>query len=265
MGIDMDREWDIKRAAEVLLAAEADGIDRTPLTDEWAALDLATAYQIQDELVSQKVDAGETIVGLKLGLTSRAKQQQMGVSAPIFAWLTDAMVMPAGAPLVVEELIHPRVEPEMVFILDAPLAGPGITAARAMQAVSHVYAGIEILDSRYTDFRFQLPDVVADNASSARFVIGSRGRRPDEIDLATEECVVSINGEVVKKAAGAAVFGHPGEALALAANVLAERKITLEAGWLILTGGMTDALSVTAGDDVSVGFTNLGTAQLQCQ
>lgn len=258
-------DWDVARAASVLAAAEAQRIDRGPITAEWPELDLETAYQVQDEILCRKVESGEHIVGVKLGLTSRAKQQRMGIDSPLTAWLTDRMVLPAGAPLVVGQLIHPRVEPEIVFVLGERLAGPGVTAARAMEAVSHVYGGLEIIDSRFTDFKFTLPDVVADNASSALFVVGGVARRPDEVDLALEACLLAVDGEVVDSATGAAVQGHPGEALALAANALAKRKQVLEPGWVVLTGGMTDAVFVEPGSLVSADFSTLGSVTLRCQ
>jgi 2-oxo-3-hexenedioate decarboxylase len=255
---------DVTRAAAELFAAEADRRDRQPLTDKWPDLDLETAYHIQEGLVGLKLDRGESIVGAKLGLTSRAKQQQMGVTSPITAWLTDAMSLPTDMPLHTGELIHPRVEPEIVFVLGEPLAGPGVTAARAMRSVAHIHAGLEIIDSRFADFRFTLADVVADNASSSRFVIGGRSHTPQGLDLALEACVLKVNGQVVDSATGSAVLGHPAEALALAANTLSERGIALDEGWLVLTGGMTDAVPVTAGDTVAVDFTHLGSVVLQC-
>jgi 2-oxo-3-hexenedioate decarboxylase len=156
------------------------------------------------------------------------------------------------------ELIHPRAEPEIVFVMGAPLEGPGVTAASAMAAVDMVYGGLEIIDSRYRDFRFTLPDVVADNASSARFVIGPVGRRPEVLDLALEACLLEVDGSVVDSATGAAVQGHPAEALALAANDLGRRGLRIEEGWLVLTGGMTDAVFTRPGTSVAAHFTNLG-------
>jgi len=258
-------DWDVARAASVLASAEAQRVDRGPITAEWPELDLVTAYQVQDEILCRKVESGEHVVGVKLGLTSRAKQQRMGLESPVTAWLTDRMVLSAGAPLVVEQLIHPRVEPEIVFVLGERLAGPGVTAARAMEAVSHVYGGLEVIDSRFTDFKFTLPDVVADNASSALFVVGGVARRPDEVDLALEACLLTVDGDVVDSATGAAVQGHPGEALALAANALAKRKQVLEPGWVVLTGGMTDAVFVEPGSLVSADFSTLGSVTLRCQ
>ncbi len=248
----------VKQLADLLMACEDDRVDREPLTDEWPDLDLATAYAVQDEVLARKVAAGQKVVGVKLGLTSRAKQQRMNVHAPLTGWLTDAMVLPAGVPVPQDELIHPRAEPEIVFVLGAPLEGPGVTAATAMAAVDMVYAGLEIIDSRYRNFRFTLPDVVADNASSAKFIVGPVGRRPDELDLAMEACLLEVDGVVVDSATGAAVQGHPAEALALAANDLARRGLRLEAGWIVLTGGMTDAVFAPVGSTVAAHFTNLG-------
>ncbi|MFD0920564.1 2-keto-4-pentenoate hydratase [Saccharopolyspora rosea] len=251
-------DWTTDRAADALLDAEARRADRGPLTDEWPDLDLRTAYEVQDRLVSRRVGAGEEVVGVKLGLTSRAEQQRMGVDAPLTAWLTDAMVLPAGEPVPLDELIHPRVEPEIVFVLGRRLRGPGVTAATALAAVESVHCGAEVIDSRYTDFRFALPDVVADNASAARVVLGSTGVPPAGLDLALEACLLQVDGEVVDSATGAAVQGNPAEALALAANALAERDLALEPGWLVFTGGMTDAVPVTSGKQITAEFTRLG-------
>jgi 2-oxo-3-hexenedioate decarboxylase len=251
--------WDIvNHLADVLSACENDRVDREPLTDEWPELDLQTAYAVQDEVLRRKVAAGEKVVGVKLGLTSRAKQQRMNVHAPLTGWLTDAMVLPAGVPVPEAELIHPRAEPEIVFVMGSALEGPGVTAASALAAVDMVYGGLEIIDSRYRDFRFTLPDVVADNASSARFVVGPVGRRPEDLDLALEACLLEVDGAVVDSATGAAVQGHPAEALALAANDLGRRGLRIEAGWLVLTGGMTDAVFTHPGTSIAAHFTHLG-------
>jgi 2-oxo-3-hexenedioate decarboxylase len=250
--------WTVDAAAEILLNAEATRTDRHPITDDWPALDLETAYRVQAALIANKVAHGEKIVGVKLGLTSVAKQQRMGIASPLTGWLTDGMMLEAGSPLPIGDLIHPRVEPEIVFVLDKRLEGPGVTRESAMAAVGSVHAGLEVIDSRYTDFKFTLPDVVADNASSAKFVIGQAGQRPCELDLALEACDLSVDGTVVDSATGAAVQGHPAEALALAANALAERGIALEAGWVVLTGGMTDAVFIESGQQIVAQFTHLG-------
>lgn len=254
----MGRAWDIERAAAVLLDAESSHTDRAPLSDDWPELDLRIAYAIQDEALQRRLRTGQQLVGIKLGLTSRAKQRRMNVNAPLTAWLTDAMVLPAGALVPQGTLIHPRAEPEIVFVMKDRLAGPGVTAATAMESVATVWSGIELIDSRYTEFRFTLPDVVADNASTGAFVTGPVGLAPHRLDLTTEACLVEVNGTVVESATGAAVLGHPAEALALAANELAARGRTIEPGWIVLTGGMADAVPVEPGTRVAAHFTNLG-------
>jgi 2-oxo-3-hexenedioate decarboxylase len=250
--------WSVDRAATELLAAQDTPSAREPLTDEWNELDLRMAYAIQDETLCRRIERGEQLVGVKLGLTSRAKQERMGISSPLVAWLTDAMTLPAGAPVPGGSLIHPRAEPELVFVMKERLSGPGVTAPRAMSAVGRVLAGVEIIDSRYRDFRFTLPDVVADNASSARYLTGSIGLVPEQLDLALEACLVEVDGVIVDSATGAAVQGHPAEALALAANTLAERGLAIEPGWIVLTGGMTDAVPVGPFTSVRMHFSHLG-------
>ncbi|WP_410593538.1 2-keto-4-pentenoate hydratase [Amycolatopsis sp. lyj-23] len=230
--------------------------ERTPLSADWPELDVDTAYAIQDEALRQRRARGETLIGVKLGLTSRAKQQRMGIDAPLLAWLTDAMVLPAGVP--VPSLIHPRAEPELVFVLGRRLAGPGVTAATALAAVDRVYGGIEVIDSRYADYRFTLPDAVADNGSSAYFSVGPVGLPPAALDLSLEAALLEVDGQIVDTATGAAVLGHPAEALALAANTLAARGSALEPGWLVLTGGMTDAVPLHPATRVAAHFSHLG-------
>jgi 2-oxo-3-hexenedioate decarboxylase len=248
----------VHRVAAELLEAEGTRTARDPISDEWADLDLRTAYAIQDEALRRRIERGEHLVGVKLGLTSRAKQRRMGITSPLIAWLTDAMVLPTGAPLPAGSLIHPRAEPEIVFVMKKTVTGPGVTAAVAMTAVERVYGGIEIIDSRYRDFRFTLPDVVADNASSARYLTGPIGVAPETLDLSLEACLLEVDGVAVDSATGAAVQGHPAEALALAANVLAERGLAIEAGWTVLTGGMTDAVGCGSGVTVTANFSHLG-------
>jgi 2-oxo-3-hexenedioate decarboxylase len=252
----------VAAAAAQLQDAERNRAARRPLTDEWPALDVETAYAVQREVIRRRVAAGEHIVGIKLGLTSRAKQERMGISSPLTAWLTDAMVLPIGTPAPLERLIHPRAEPEIVFLLGRDLLGPGVTAASGIAAVDRVFGGIEIIDSRFADFRFTLPDVVADNASSAAFTVGPVGVDPRTVDLTLEAALLEVGGRVVDTATGAAVQGSPAEALALAANALADQGITLRAGWLVLTGGLTDAIALEPGVGVAAHFSNLGTSYL---
>ncbi|GAA1072464.1 2-keto-4-pentenoate hydratase [Tsukamurella spumae] len=258
-------EWTVERAADEIRHAEVSRTDRTPISDEWPELDVATAYRVQDLVINRRLEAGETMVGVKLGLTSRAKQQRMGVDSPVTGWLTDEMVLGVEIPLQVDELIHPRIEPEIVFVLGERLMGPGITAARAMGAVASVHAGAEVIDSRYKDFRFRITDTILDNASSAKFVVNPTGVSPVGLDLALQGCLLEVDGDVVDSATGAAVQGHPGEALALAANELGRRGIALEAGWIVLTGGMTDAVYAEPGHQVAAHFADLGSVCIACR
>lgn len=254
--------WNIERAVTELLAREASKRAGGRITDDWPELDLQTAYQVQYALLRRKIDVGEKLVGVKLGLTSRAKQLRMGIDSPLTAWLTDAMAVPVGAPVRLGELIHPRIEPEIVFVMAGQLRGPGVTAATALRAVRSVHAGFEVIDSRYRDFSFALPDVVADNASSSRFVVSGTGVPPEQLDLALEECMLSVDDQVVDSATGAAVQGHPAEALALAANALGARGLAIEPEWLVLTGGLTDAVFLEPGREVAAEFTHLGSLRV---
>ncbi|MCE7004779.1 4-oxalocrotonate decarboxylase [Kibdelosporangium philippinense] len=248
----------VEEAARLLLAREDDRTDGPPLTDTWSDLDLETAYRIQDETLRLRLARGETLIGVKLGLTSRAKQQRMNVDSPLTAWLTDAMLLPTGVPVPMDKLIHPRAEPEIAVTLKRDLEGPGVTAATALGAIEYVFSGIEIIDSRYADFRFTLPDVVADNASSGAFVTGPIAREVEGFDLAAEACSLEVDSNVVDTATGAAVQGHPAEAIALAANDLGRRGRRMRAGWIVLTGGMTDAVPVVKESTVSASFSSLG-------
>ena len=251
-------DWDVESVAAELLRCEDERTDRPPFTDEWPGMDLDTGYAVQDLNLEHRLARGERLVGVKLGLTSKAKQQRMGVDVPLVAWLTDAMVLPEGAPVPQDRLIHPRVEPEIVFVMRDRLEGPGVTVETAMAAVGSVHAGAEVIDSRYRDFRFKAGDVVADNASSGFFVTGSASMGPDDLDLVAEPVAVVVDGEEVDSATGAAVLGHPGEALALAANEIARRGRAIEPGWVVLTGGMTDAVPLPAGTSVTMRFGRLG-------
>ncbi len=143
---------------------------------------------MQDLTLQRRLDRGEKLVGVKLGLTSRAKQERMGVHFPFVAWLTDAMILPVGDPVPQGRLIHPRIEPEIVFVMGERLEGPGVTCAQAMSAVESVWGGAEVIDSRYKDFRFTAGDVAADNASSGAFVTGPIGLPPPSSTSPSRPC-----------------------------------------------------------------------------
>lgn len=259
----MGTTWTVESVADELLACEAERRARPPFTDEWDGLDLETAYRVQDLTLRRRLDRGERVVGVKLGLTSKAKQERMGVDVPFVAWLTDAMVLAPGEPVQRDRLIHPRVEPEIVLVMGERLAGPRVGRAEALAAVATVHAGAEVIDSRYADFRFRAGDVVADNASSGAFVVGETTRSPAGLDLAAEAVELAVDGVVVGAATGAAVLGHPAEALALAANELARRGLAIEPGWIVLTGGLTDAVPAPPGAAITCRFARLGSVRLE--
>jgi 2-oxo-3-hexenedioate decarboxylase len=256
--------WTEDSVATELLACEAERRDRVKFTDEWPDLDVDTGYRIQDETLRRRLARGETLTGVKLGLTSVAKQRRMGVDTPFVAWLTDAMVLRPGEDVPQAALIHPRIEPEIVFVMASRLAGPGVTAEQALAAVGSVHAGAEVIDSRFKDFKFAAGDVVADNASSGAYVVAPDGVAPDALDLVAEEVLLEVDGDVVDRATGEAVLGHPAEALALAVNELARRGLAIEAGWIVLTGGMTDAVFANPGSTVTCRFATLGAVELGC-
>jgi 2-oxo-3-hexenedioate decarboxylase len=250
--------------AEYLLDAEAKVEAVAPITDVEPDLTIEDAYLIQDKILERKLADGERLIGAKLGLTSRAKQESMGVHEPIYAWLTDRMLSPLEAPIALDELIHPRAEPEIVFVLERDLAGPGVSAQAVLDATAAVCCGIEVIDSRYADFRFTLPDVVADDASAARFVLGPR-RVPPDFDLTLEGCLLEVDQHLVATAAGAAVLGHPAEAVARLANALGARGRKLEAGWIVLSGGLTDAQALAPGGSITVTFARLGSVNARAE
>lgn len=254
--------WTEESVAAELLACEAERRSRSSFNAEWPALDLAMGYRIQNANLATRLARGETVVGVKLGLTSRAKQRRMGIDNPSVAWLTDAMILPAGEPIPQSKLIHPRVEPEIAFVMKDRLEGPGVTAAQAYAAVGSVLGAAEVIDSRYQGFKFSIGDAVADNGSSGFFVTGPVSLSPDQLDLALEGVLVEVDGEIVDSATGADVMGHPAEALAFAANDLATRGQAIEAGWLVLTGGITDAYYATPGTSLAAHFTHLGSVHL---
>ena len=248
-----------------LLAAERERTELPPFSaGADGGFDVVRAYELQDELVGRKVAAGAVMIGAKLGLTSRAKQRTMNVDTPCFGQLLDTQLLAADEPVRLDELIHPRVEPEIVFHLREALAGPGVTAHGVLAATAAIGCGLEVIDSRYAAYSFTLADVVADNTSAARFVLGERRVDPADIpDLSLVGVGVEKDGQGVATAAGAAVLGHPADAVALLANWLGRRGRRLEPGWVVLSGGMTDAVPLTPGCTVTATFGRLGTVRVR--
>jgi len=253
----------ILKLADHLETAELKAYDVTKITDDHPDMDWDDAYAIQDEIRRRKEGRGNKTVGLKAGLTSFAKMKQMGVEVPVFGFVSDYMSSPDGTDIKTSELIHPKVEAEICVVTKAPLSGPGCHLGAVMAAIDFVVPAVEIIDSRYRDFKFDLKSVIADNTSASRFVIGGRPRNLDALDLRTLGVVMEKNGEIVAMAAGAAVLGHPLAAVVMLANHLGARGQEIPAGTFIMTGGVTEAIAVKAGDNVAVRFQDLGTVSMR--
>jgi 2-keto-4-pentenoate hydratase len=247
--------------AEKLLGAVRDRQGLAPLSDTME-LDEATALDVQDAVVKARVDAGSPIVGAKLGLTSKAKQQQMSVDRPLYGWLTADMAIDTGEAVLCERYIQPRVEPEIAFLLGRDLEGSTVTASQVLAATEACFGAIDVLDSRYSGYKFTFNDVTADNASSAGFVLGGTPIDPYGIDLRLTGCVLEKNGALVHTAAGASVMGHPAAAVAWLVRRLALRGQGLLAGHVVMAGGMTEAVAVAPGDTVVARFDRLGTVEI---
>jgi 2-keto-4-pentenoate hydratase len=242
-----------------LAKARADRTPISPLSADLPGFDLAAAYDVQRVLRRQ---AGP-LAGWKLGVTSRAKQAQVGVHEPVRGFLAAEDGLDLGQPLVTAGHIQPRAEPEIVFVMGADLAGPAVTSSAVLAATASVAVGIEILDSRYTDYRFTMPDVVADNTSAGRYLVGTAVPAAG-LDLRLIGVVLQLGGEVVATAAGAAALGHPAAAVAWLVRSLAAENEGLRAGDIVLSGGLTAAVPVRAGDVVTVTADRLGSLELAC-
>jgi 2-oxo-3-hexenedioate decarboxylase len=221
-------------------------------------LNVEDGYAIQWEIRRRTLARGGRIVGMKAGLTSRAKMRQIGIDTPCYGFLADAFAVMDGGEVVARELIHPRVEPEFAFVLGRDLEGPGCNVGTVLSATNFVMPALEIIDSRYENFQFDLASVIADNSSSARFVLGGRCREIGDLDLANCGLILEKNGQNISFGAGAAVLGHPAAAVALIANLLAGRGERLNGGDIVLTGGVTEAVPVKAGDYVRMRAQDLG-------
>lgn len=215
------------------------------------------AYRVQRASMQLRYARGETQVGIKMGFTSRAKIVQMGVSDMIWGRLTSDMVVEDGGATPFARYVHPRVEPEIAFVLKKELVGH-VTPAQAMAAVEAVAPALEIIDSRYENFKFSPTDVVADNSSSSGFVLGAWNS--PQIDISNLGLVMTINGRPVQIGSSAAILGHPARSLAAAARFAADAGEPLQPGWVVLAGGATAAEALQGGQWVELEVEQLGRA-----
>ncbi len=225
-------------------------------------LSVDDAYAIQALSLARRYARGERRVGMKMGLTSRAKMAQVGVDEMVWGRLTDAMQVEEGGSIALSRYVHPRVEPEVAFLLKAPLAGR-VSMTQAMAAVEAVAPAMEIIDSRYKDFKFVLADVVADNSSSSGFIVGPWSK-PD-LDVGNLGLVMSVDGRPVQVGSTAAILGHPLRSLVAAARLVAQWGERLEAGWIVLAGGATAAHPLAAGMTVRTEMQSLGSVSFRVE
>ena len=229
-----------------------------PLTDREADITIEDAYQIQQRMIQRRLDAGETIIGKKIGVTSKVVMDMLKVNQPDFGMMTSGMVFNEGESIDTSTMIAPRAEAEVAFVLKSDLMGPGVTAADVLRATDFVVPCFEIVDSRIQDWKIKSQDTVADNASCGVLVLGGRRKSPADIDLALAGMVLEKNGEIISTSTGAAVQGSPVNAVAWLANTLGNLGIGLKAGEVILSGSQSPLVPVKAGDSLVCTVGGLG-------
>ena len=246
------------RVAGELLAAYDSKEPLEPLTATHEGMTLEDAYAIQLLQIRERVAGGRTVQGHKVGLTSAAMQRLLGVGEPDYGHLLDDFFHLEHMPIPVASFLQPRVEPEVAFVLEKPLKGPGVTVHEALRAIDFVLPALEIVDSRIRDWRIGLFDTIADNASSGAVVLGSTPTDVGAVDLRLAGATFHRNGQVVGTGAGGAVLGSPVNSLVWLANTVGARGITLEAGHVVLPGAVCAMAPVAAGDTFTATFAGLG-------
>lgn len=229
-----------------------------PLTETYPGISTEEAYRIQLLNVERRLADGRKIVGKKIGLTSPAMQGMFGVSEPDYGHLFDDMLVSQGEGFKASQLLQPRIEGEIAFILDRDLKGPGVTSSDVLQATAGVTAALEIIDSRIRDWKIKIQDTVADNASSGAFALGSKMVPVTGMDLRHVGFVLTKNGRLAGTGAGAAVLGSPAQAVAWLANKMGEFGIALKAGEIVLSGAACAAIPLAAGDSVHLFVDRVG-------
>ncbi|MGG4267205.1 2-keto-4-pentenoate hydratase [Peribacillus simplex] len=236
-------EW-----SDRFLKAERTGMGISAPTSENPDLDVEDAYRIQLETIRRKIQSGLEVSGKKIGLTSKAMQQVLGVNEPDYGHLLDGMKVRNNGYIPRCRLIQPKVEAEVAFILKKDLLGPNITVDDVIEATDYVVASIEVVDSRVTDWEIKLPDTVADNASSGLYILGDRKTHLSDIDLPSIQMDLYKNGELINQGTGDAVLGNPATCVAWLANKLHGFKGSLNAGEVILSGALSAAIEAKPGD-----------------
>ncbi len=247
-----DRLWD----------AEVNRTPITPLRDSWPGLDVVDSYEIQLLNIRRRLQAGARVNGHKVGLSSVAMQQMMGVDEPDYGHLLSDMEVLEDEPVPASRYCYPRVEVEVAFILGETLPGRGCTEEDVLAATAYVAPAIELIDSRIVDWDIKIADTIADNASSAGYVLGPERVRPADLDLRAIDARLRRNGELVAEGRSDAVLGNPVTAVAWLADKVAGFGVALEAGHVILPGSVHRAIDATAGDEFTADFDGLGSVRL---
>lgn len=253
----------IDAAAKELHEARLDRSTVPTLTSRWPGMSRVDAYDVQAAGIRHRLADGETIIGGKLGFTSLAMQRAMGVDSPNYGWLTDTMLVHDRI-ISLGELIHPKVEPEIAFLLNDDL-GHETDAQAVVEASVAVMPCLEVVDSRFDGFRFQALDNIADNSSSGKVVLGSSSTVPSAIDLRTVGVVVSVDGTPVMTASGAAALDDPAAAVAWMAREVADSERPLRAGDVVISGGLTAPIDLEAGMSVRVDIDRIGSAAFRVE
>lgn len=233
-----------------------------PLTSREAGIDIDDAYRISLRFLERRKAEGERVIGKKIGVTSKPVQEMLNVHQPDFGFLTDAMQVANGADVSLSKysLIQPRAEAEIAFVLKKDLAGPGVTAQQVLDATEYVVPCFEIVDSRIQDWKIRIQDTVADNASCGVFLLGEPRYAPDALDLAAVRADLYRNDELMGSGTGAAVQGHPAQAVAWLANTLGAFGIPFLAGEVILSGSVTRLVDARPGDRFRLQLGDTGSA-----
>ncbi len=262
---DAARRKRIEQLGDELYDALRERRTLTPLTDRWPEITIDDAYHVSLRMVNRRIeDDGERVIGKKIGVTSLAVQEMLGVFQPDFGYLTDKMMYPNGGPMPIsEQLIQPRAEGEIAFKLKEELHGPGVTNEDVVHATDYVTACFEVVDSRVRDWKVKIQDTVADNASCGLFVLGDEKADPKTLDFPNLEMRVYKNGEFLSEGRGSAALDSPLNCVSWLANTLSKFGITLNAGDVVLSGSLVPLEPVVAGDEMRLEVDGIGTASVR--
>ncbi|AXF57995.1 4-oxalocrotonate decarboxylase [Salicibibacter kimchii] len=240
---------------------QRNGIEMEKVTLKYPKMTVEEAYDVQSQTIQRYRDRGDEMVGWKMGLTSVAKQKSMNVEEPIYGRLTNSMKLSTPT-LKMENLIHPKVEPEFAFLINKELKGDQLQVKDVWEATKEVYPALEIIDSRYKNFSFTLTDVIADNASSSKFILGKEGFPPEYTDWDNVKVTMFVNGDEVQSGYGKAVLDHPVNSIIELSKMLNRTGLSIKPGMIVLVGAITEAVSVKKGDYLEVNYETLGQLNL---